>query len=151
MEGFLSVEEKKKRCKDFIAQLERLLSDRYERIPSCNKDESVYLVPTGTADQISYQGKPYLSFRYSDHWNWYANLSKCPKYSYIQCLSVDVPWARRRVDERATRPIKAIQVAVVASDGKYHHVYGEKFSRSNESWTWVEQSPEAVVANLETL
>ena len=137
-------------CNDFIERLAQLLGDKYEMVGSCNKDISRYLVPAGTADQITYYGKPVNSFRISDHWNWFSNLKKCSIPNYIQCYSRDmpVPKARPRGQETATKPIRGIQVCIQGTDGMYHHVFGEKYDRKTHCWTWVESDPREVVAAL---
>lgn len=58
----------------------------YVLVHSCNKDETVYLVPAGTEDQISYSGKPENSYRLSGHWHW-----KSPKGPGIQCPLEGMP------------------------------------------------------------
>ena len=137
-------------CNDFIETLAQLLGDKYEMIGSCNKDLSRYLVPAGTADQISYYGKPTLSFRISDHWNWFSNLKKCSVRNYIQCYSKDMPVPKPRPigQDTATKPITGIQVCVQGADGMYHHVFGEKFDRKTHTWSWVENKPKDVIAAL---
>lgn len=141
--------EKLHACLDFFYELTDLLEGRYELVESCNNDVSSYLVPVGTAGDISYYGKPDASFRFSDHWNWYSSLSKCDIPWYVQCLSVDVPRPRRRPEEgKASKPRFAIQVSMIGEDGKYHVVYGEKFDRYSKEWTWVETTPEQVIEKL---
>lgn len=65
-------EEKLQNCKNFFSLLvDRLMAaGGYELVGSCNNDNSCYLVPVGTSDQITYHSKPVRSFRLSDHWNW---------------------------------------------------------------------------------
>lgn len=124
--------------------------DTYEEVGSCNADSTLYLVPDGTANQISYTSKPEKSFRVSDHWNWFANLKKCPYEKYIQCLSVDLPFAKKRpANGMASKPINAVQVSVIGKDGKYHAVYGEVFNRKTKTWGWIESNPLDVIASLE--
>ena len=110
-------------------------------------------IPIGTAGQISYYGKPVGSYRVSDHWNWYAPLYKCSRPEYIQCLSVDLPWARRRSEHgKASRPISACQVAVIGKDGKYHHIFGGRFDRATKIWRWDESlTPEEAAAIVQEL
>lgn len=132
-------------CLEFFYELADILEDRYELVESCNLDVSSYLVPNGTAGDISYYGKPAHSFRVSDHWNWYANLKKCKRRGYVQCYSVDVPRARRRLEEgKASKPRVALQVCVLDDDGRYHAVYGEKFDYYLGKYIWIEDTPEAV-------
>ena len=82
-------------CMAFFEELSNELPN-YTVVGSCNKDSSLYLVPNGTEDEITYYSKPAKSFRISDHWNWYANTKKCDNERYIQCLCVDLPYAKRR-------------------------------------------------------
>lgn len=140
----------KGRCFEFFSSLANSLSDSYELVGSYNKDVSVYLIPTGTIDELSYYGKPKLSFRVSDHWNWYSNLKKCKDKTRVQCRSMDMPWARHREDEQcATKPRYGWQVAVYGNDGVYHHVFGEKFNRKTKEWSWEEKSLQDVLAMIQ--
>ena len=94
-------------CKVFFNELSALLSgEQYEVMRSCNNDKSLYLIPKGTIAQLSYNSKPADSYRYSDHWNWYANVNKCADPHYIQCYCVDMPWAKKRSEEgKPSKPI----------------------------------------------
>lgn len=141
----MSLKENMDLCWEFFNKLSELLKDDYVVIKSCNKDNSAYLVPKGTENDISYYGKPYPSFRISDHWNWYANIKKCSDPDMVQCESVDLPKARPRLQPgMATRPIYACQVAVYLGDGKYYAVYGEDYSRKRKPrWRFLTTSPEA--------
>lgn len=142
----MNIDEKKNACNTFFDKLSAVLSGSYEIVGSCNQDFSRYLVPNGTADQITYYGKPLNSFRVSDHWNWFSNLKKCKDPHHIQCRSLDIPWCRKRVDGDpfATKPRFGIQVCIYLKDG-YHHVYGDKFDRKTKTWTWIESTPEDIV------
>lgn len=141
--------EKYSACQEFFDQLVSLLEETHERLASCNNDISAYLIPKGTMEQVSYYGKPANSFRISDHWSWRANLNKCSKPNYIQCLSVDVPHAKPRIDTgKPSKPIFAIQVAYCGEDGKYHCVFGEKFDPKTKQWSWVDSKPEDVLKDL---
>ena len=149
-ENFKGQEEKSKLdlCYEFFNKLAELLKDQYEVVPSSIKDLSRYLVPKGTAGEITYHGKPELSFRVSDHWSWYSNLEKCPDEKYIQCYSMDMPVPRPRVNPgEGTNAIRGYQVCI-QQNGRYHHVYGDKFDRKTHRWGWVEVSPEIVVREL---
>ena len=128
-------------CEAFLRQIQTLLEGRYEIVGSCNQDISKYLVPNGTEKQITYYGKPEKSFRISDHWNWYSSTKKCRDISYVQCESVDMPNARERTDEHATKPRKGLQVAIQGTDGKYHHVFGYKWIPEIREFKWVTNSP----------
>ncbi len=129
--------EKETACIEFFNALADALKETYEVVASCNNDISAYLIPKGSIDKLSYYGKPELSFRVSDHWNWFSNLKKCDIPNYVQCMSMDMPWARRREEEsKSTKPRYGIQVAIFGKDGRYHHVYGEKFDRRTKEWSW---------------
>lgn len=145
----MNFNEKMELCAKFFEELSAALQDNYEVVGSCNKDASQYLIPKGTEEEISYYGKPYASFRISDHWNWYSNLKKCTNEWYIQCYSVDIPWALKRNEEgKASKPRHGIQVSFFGPDKKYHCVYGEKFNRKTKTWTWVDNSVENVLASI---
>lgn len=148
----MTFEEKKKACVEFMARLAALLSETYTLVGSCNNDCSVYLVPNGTESEVTYYGKPAMSFRFSDHWNWYANAKKCSVQSYIQCHSVDLPRPKLRAGYGLpSKPIFGIQVGVVGTDGDYHAVFGETFDRKRKKWSWLECKPEEVLPNLRIL
>lgn len=133
---------KEEKCQRFFYNLATILYNDYNVVESCNNDCSAYLVPCGTENQITYYGKPKHSFRYSDHWNWRANIKKCNNENYIQCHSVDMPRVKpRKGFGLASDCIRGFQVAVMGKDNNYHVVYGEKFDRKTKSWTWVESDP----------
>ena len=139
-------QEKYAKCNEFLERLSELLQDTYEPLKSCNEDLSWYLVPKGTKDQVTYYGKPVSSFRVSDHWNWFSSTKKCKDENYVQCRSLDMPWARHREEKgKATKPRFGIQVCIQGIDGCYHHVFGDKFDRKKRIWEWVECSPESVL------
>lgn len=118
------IEARKAACKDYFYGLCEQLKDTHELVASCNRDDSMYLIPKGTIDQLSYTSKPADSYRYSDHWNWYANVKKCPDPDYIQCHNVDVYGPNKRVQEgRASKPRFFVCVAYFDSDNKYHTVF----------------------------
>ena len=81
----MTAQEKEQKCKDFFEELSEKLKDTHIVMKSCNKDNSVYLVPKGTEKEVTYYGKPVYSFRISDHWNWKSNLKKNPNPGYVQC------------------------------------------------------------------
>ena len=133
------------KCAEFFDGLCKMLSN-YEVVGSCNADSSVYLIPKGTVDELSYYGKPVLSFRISDHWNWYSNIRKCSDPKMIQCFSVDMPWARKRnYADGPSKPVYGCQVAIYGSDHRYHHVYGERFDRKSGKWYWETTTVDDVV------
>ena len=134
--------EKIERCSKFFNDLSGILNETYELVLSCNHDLSRYLVPNGTSDEITYSSKPDLSFRISDHWNWYANLKKYPNPKYVQCFSVNIPRPAKRKDVgKASEPREGIQVSLIGKDGKYHAVYGESYDRKLKHWFWLETDP----------
>lgn len=133
----MTFSEKKALCIDYFNNLYEKLCLTHELVISCNDDISMYLVPKGTKNQITYSSKPVDSYRVSDHWNWFANLKKCPYEKYVQCFNVDLPKAKPRTEEgKASKPVYGIQVAYFGKDQKYHHVFGEKFDRTNGKWVF---------------
>lgn len=128
------------KCEEFFKCLTNLLGDDYEVLESCNKDFSKYLVPKGKTNEVTYYGKPELSLRISDHWNWYSNINKCSDENYIQCYSPDILEPREREEEgKSTKPRKAISVALFIN-GQYHIVYGEYFNKETQEWSWKENN-----------
>lgn len=128
--------------KEFFMVLSSILEKTHMVVSSCNRDLSQYLIPKGTLSQLTYHSKPDLSFRISDHWNWYAALYKCEDEHYIQCYTQDMPWTRRREREgMASKPVLGTSVCVMGGDGKYHVVYGEVFDRKSKKWGWLETDP----------
>ena len=135
-------EVKIQKCEEYFMILSELLSETHEVVGSCNKDISKYLIPKGTASELTYYSKPKNSVRISDHWNWYANLNKCNIPWYIQCLSVDIPRASNRLGcGKASKPKHGIQVCIFGKDNKYHAVYGEVYNRKTRTWEWAESDP----------
>lgn len=133
----MTAREKKDACRAYFMELVQKLKDTHVLVPSCNRDKSLYLVPIGTEDQITYLSKPLDSYRYSDHWSWYSTLEKCPVDWYVQCFNYDLPKPKRReAYGKASKPIYAIQVAYYDGDRKYHHVFGEKFIRNENRWVF---------------
>lgn len=129
----MNFKEKEKECKSYFDYLAEKLKDTHEVVPSCNNDESRYLIPKGTIDQLTYQSKPVDSYRFSTHWNWYANVNKCPDPDYVQCHNRDLPKAKRRLEEgKPSKPVLGICVARFGEDGFYHTVYGEMYR--NRTW-----------------
>ena len=165
----MTIETKTVLCLNFYNELINRLSDKYELMASSNQHATLpvleslddilnyntrfyssYLIPKGTADQISYYGKPIGSFRFSDHWNWYSNVNKCSDLKEIQCFSVDIPWPRQRMGYgRPSKPRFATQVAFYGKDLKYHVIFGEKFNRKTKEWEFVTTSVDEVIENLE--
>ena len=140
---------KYKKCRKFFDNVAEVLDHDYVVVASCNKDLSAYLVPKGTEKEISYYGKPELSFRVSDHWNWYSNLNKCNKPDEVQCFSVDVEEPLSRDPEHFEKATNGRQVYQVAlyRDGKYHGVYGDIWNPERRQYEWKESDP-AMIALL---
>jgi len=144
--------EKIQACIEFFNTIAGLLSETHEVVGSCNQDISQYLIPFGSIQDLSYASKPANSFRISDHWNWYSNLMKNPDTHYIQCFSVDAPWANsRKTPTGASEPVNIIQVGYFGPDNRYHAVFGEVFNRKTHNWSWIEPSAKTVLANLNLL
>jgi len=143
------MEEKFKECRIYFDTLAALLKPLgYEVVASCNADLSAYLVPAGTKDQITYYGKPELSFRVSDHWNWYSNLKKCSDPNEVQCWSEDVASPRKRdikEPNKATKPRHACQVAFYGQDHRYHCIFGEKFVWPGNHYIWYKEPVMGIV------
>lgn len=139
-------EEKMHKCRSFVEEVADICAGGWTLVNSCNKDASCYLIPKGTESELSYYGKPANSLRFSDHWNWYSSTKKCKNEKYVQCRSLDMPWARHREEVgKATKARFGIQVAYFdQDDGCYHHVYGDKFDRKTKTWSWVDADPDVV-------
>lgn len=138
----MTFSEMSEKCKTFFEELTHILAETHEIIGSCNQDTSCYLIPKGTSDEITYHSKPQNSYRISDHWNWYANIKKCPNERYIQCLSLDLPYAKpRKYSGGPSNPIKANAVCAIDSKGIYRVIYGEKYDKKSKQWIWVETDP----------
>lgn len=130
------------KCSKFFVFLSEILKDTYEVVGSCNQDISRYLIPIGTVGDLSYYGKPRLSFRVSDHWNWYSSIRKCSDPNYVQCLTDDLPETySRREEGKTTKPRFGISVCVFGTDNKYHVIYGEMFDKNTKKWKWLETKP----------
>lgn len=144
----MNKKEKQYRCVKFFEELCGLLEGRYERLSGCNWGISECLCPIGTTEEVTYYGKPEMSFRVSNHWNWYANTNRCSDPGHAQCYSTDFPWVRRRPAEgKPSRPIMAEAVCLY-KNGKYHVVYGEYFDRKTKHWSWIESTPLEVLELL---
>lgn len=144
----MSRQEKLEMCKAFFDILSERLEGRYEILGSCNKDNSAYLCPIGTTGEVTYYSKPELSFRISDHWNWYANINKCSDPKYVQCYCSELPYPKKRDGEnRAGKPIWASCVSIFIN-GKYRVVYGEYFDRKEKTWKWLDNNVENILSGL---
>ena len=147
---YMTVREKTESCLKFLNALANELGESYELVGSCNTDISMYLIPKGTLKDLTYYGKPLMSFRFSDHWNWFSNTKKCKDRYHIQCNSTDIPVPNWRMhdDNKATAPRIGFQVAIYGADKQYHHVYGDKFNRKTRTWSWKENDPKKVAAMI---
>ena len=115
---------KKGRCKKHFMELAFELRNTHELVKSCNQDHTMYLIPKGTINQLSYYGKPVDSYRYSDHWNWYANVKKCRIPDYIQCYNVDISGPNERAGVGLpSAPVYETCIAYFDKDEKYHTIY----------------------------
>ena len=139
------------KCNAFFDELTKLLDGQYEVVHSnCKKSKDRYLIPNGTAAEITFNSKPASSFRVSDHWNWVSDRKYCDRLNYQQCYNEDLPRGFRRDPNstKATKPIFAAQVAFMCPDGVYRAVYGEIFDRKTKTWSWLEADPADVVCMI---
>ncbi len=144
----MNEQKKYEKCRVFYENLSNKLEGEYESVASCNQDLSAYLCPIGTADEITYHGKPEMSFRISDHWNWYSNTKKCSDPNYIQCYCNMLPYPKPRLAPgKASKPIQATCVALFMN-GKYHVVYGEYFHKKSKTWKWMNNTVDEVLSQI---
>jgi len=142
--------EEKELCRQFFIDLAEALKGDYEAMASKIRhgECSMYLCPKGTSDQVTYHSKPEMSFRFSDHWNWYTSQKRNPDLKYIQCQCRHLPEPKRRHgDGLPSDPIVANCVCLFIN-GQYRVVYGSKYDRKTRSWSWVNNTVEEVVAKL---
>jgi len=137
-------------CKVFFNELSALLSgEQYEVMKSCNNDKSLYLIPKGTRKQVTYYSKPLRSFRLSDHWNWFSNLSKCVDEMKIQGCNPDLPSPTPRLGfDKASEPIYANCVGYYDSDYMYHTIFGEAYDEKTDEWYWITNDAKDFVKSL---
>lgn len=107
--------------KEKFLELARKLSKTHELVGSCNADKTLYLIPKGTSSELSYSSKPKNSYRYSDHWSWYANVKKCSNMNYIQCYLAGYEPSNRKTEFGASEP-KSIEAIGYTEDG---YIYKE--------------------------
>ena len=87
-------------CFQFFKEVAVLLDDIYEVVPGRSKQwKSFCLVPKGTANQVTYYGKPVNSLRVAMNWNWRAGLDRCSIPNHIQCVTPDLPFVKPRPKE----------------------------------------------------
>jgi hypothetical protein len=132
--------EKLEKCYEYFYKLAEELKETHEIVGSCNADGSIYLIPKGSIEDLTYYGKPKNSYRVSDHWNWHSNLYKCSDPFYVQCYTKDMPRAKMRNDGKnghlGSNPIFGSMVAYYGDDNSYHNIYGEYFDKTTKTWLW---------------
>lgn len=137
-------------CVRFFNAVAEELKDTHVIVPSKSKKwRSMCLVRKGEENQVSYYGKPVNSLRVAPNWNWRAGLDRCTNPTYIQCVTPDLPFAKKRSKENpewSTMPIFGNMVGYFDTDNKYHCIFGEKYEPETKSWIWVENAP-IIVAN----
>ena len=142
--------EYKTKCMEFFNQLADILKEHgYVVVGSPYNKYTLQLVPAGEEGLLTYYGKPFLSFRLSNVWNWYTSEDRCKDPNQVQCLNLDIPWSRKRKEgEAGSKPWFAWQVAMFDHDRKYHCVFGDKFDRKTKTWTFVEADPHDIANEL---
>ncbi len=139
------------KCMDFFNQVAEILKETHVIAPSKSKKwKSACLVRKGEEGQVSYYGKPVNSLRVAPNWNWRAGLDRCSNPGYIQCVTPDLPFAKKRSKEHpewSTPPIWGNMVGYFDTDNKYHCIYGERYDFEKKEWVWVENDP-VFVANF---
>lgn len=139
------------KCINFFNEVAEDLMDTHVTVHSKSKKwPSMCLVRNGEQKQVTYYGKPVNSLRVAPNWNWRAGLDRCSNPGYIQCVTPDLPFAKKRSAEHpewSTLPILGNMVGYFDTDNKYHCVYGEKYDFETKTWTWVEADPKDV-ANM---
>ena len=140
------------KCIQFFHEVAGMLTDIYEVIPGkSEKHKSFCLVPKGTANQVTYYGKPVNSLRVAMNWNWYAGLDRCINPKYIQCVTPDLPYVKQRPKEHpewSSPPVYGNMVALFDMDNKYHCIFGEKYNREDKTWSWVTDNTPEQVADM---
>ena len=128
-------------CIQFFNIVAAQLKDTHVVVESKSKKwPSFCLVEKGQERQVSYYGKPVNSLRVAPNWNWRAGLDRCSNPKYIQCVTPDLPFARRRPAEHpewSSMPIFGNMVGYFDTDNKYHCIFGEKYDRETKEWSWV--------------
>ena len=140
------------KCINFFNEVAKELADTHVILPSKSKKwPSMCLVRKGEQKQVSYYGKPVNSLRVAPNWNWRAGLDRCTNPGYIQCVTPDLPFAKKRSEEHpewSTLPIFGNMVGYFDMDNKYHCVYGEKYDFENKKWIWVDNYPKLVADKI---
>lgn len=139
-------------CIQFFNEVAALLDDIYEVVPGRSKQwKSFCLVPKGTANQVTYYGKPVNSLRVAMNWNWRAGLDRCSIPNHIQCVTPDLPYVKPRPKEHpewSSPPIFGNMVALFDTDHKYHCIFGEKYDKASKIWLWIQNTPKEVADML---
>lgn len=113
-------------------KIKDLCGNIYESDDHSLYDESIkiafrsgYIYPSGTHDEITYEGKPEKSFRISGHWSWFANVNKAPKDT-IQCYCPEIGEPTERNIEMPEKPTKPIERWAICfyENGVYHQIAG---------------------------
>ena len=140
------------RCIKFFNEVAEELKDTHVIVPSKSKKwQSMCLVRKGEEKQVNYYGKPVNSLRVAPNWNWRAGIDRCSNANYIQCVTPDLPFAKKRSPEHpewSTMPIFGNMVGYFDTDNKYHCVFGEKYDFDFKSWMWVENIPSLVAKKI---
>ena len=127
-------------CMRFFNTVAEELKDTHEVIGSKSKKwQSKCLVRKGEADQVTYYSKPVNSIRVAPNWNWRAGLDRCSNTSYIQCVTPDLPFAKKRSKEHpewSTKPILGNMIGYFDTDNKYHCIFGEWYDFETKEYRW---------------
>lgn len=139
-----------KECNEYFYKLAERLNASHRVVTGKSGDISKYLVVTGTENQLTYYGKPFLSFRLSNHWNWKANLRKCVDPNHVQCYTKDLHHPFRRPDSvHASKPVYACCVGYYGPDRLYHIICGEVFDPSTKATRFIKKDIDEVIRDLE--
>lgn len=135
-------------CNAYFDKLAEVLANSHEvRSSPYSKDR--YLVMKGTGRAISFYGKPCLSFRVSDHWNWRADVKYCRDVHRVQCFTRDLRYPLRRPEKgKASRPIISCCVGYYGLDKKYHIICGEVYNKKTHTEDIIQKDIDAVIQDL---
>lgn len=137
-------------CNEYFNELAKLLEQSHMVMLSSNKDQSRYLIPNGTDNEVTYYGKPFHSFRVSNHWNWKANIRKCVDPRHVQCFTKDLHYPFHRPKSgMASKPVLACCVCYYGLDKLYHVVCGEVYDHVNRSTHFIRRDPKEVIAEMQ--
>lgn len=139
-------------CMRFFNDVADILKETHVVVPSKSKKwPSMCLVKKGEEHLVSYYGKPVNSLRVGPNWNWRAGLDRCSNANYIQCVTPDLPFAKKRSKEHpewSTQPIFGNMVGYFDTDNKYHCVFGEQYDFEEGKWIWMENIPMVVAKKI---